>query len=216
MVQLSNNNKRRFVSMNNKRKRSNIRIETIIVLIIATCMIFLMNFMQEKLSDFAQLEQETLLINHDPNNPIHAELAKKIIQYRPGPYKMIEIYTSDLEIMMTLQFDQTVKYDTDIKKYPELIDLFQKNLEGHTQLIFGEKEEDIYFKWTEGENGNKYLIVVYASRHPVKNLWTFNFICYIVLILVFFLLIRLHMGSFNEKINQYKKMSDDVHSRVRR
>lgn len=199
--------------MNNK-KRSGMRIETIIIFIIAACMIFLIDFTHDKLNDFARLEQEALLVNHDPSNPVHEELAKEIMQYRPGAYKMIEIYKPNLEIMMTLQFMQDEKYETNLNDHPDLVELFYENEEGHTQLMIGDKEEDIYFRWTDGANGEKYLIVVYSSRHPVKNLGVFTFVCYMVLLLVFVLLIRLHISHYNDKIKQYKTMSDDVRNRV--
>lgn len=199
----------------NKKDRRAFRVETLIIIIIAICMVFLINFTHEKLNDFARLEQEALLVNHDPSNPIHDKLAKEIMQYRPDAYKMIEIYKPDFSILMTLQFIPGANYETNLKDHPELIELFYNNEEGHTQIKIGDKEEDVYFRWTSGENNDKYLIVIYASRRPVRNMWMFTFVCYMVLLLIFALLIRLRMTHYNDKISQYKSISDDLKSRLR-
>lgn len=200
--------------MNNPKRDSSMRIDTVIIFLVAACMIFLIDFTHDKLHEFDRLEQEALLVNHDPSNPIHEDLAKEIVQYRPGAYKMIEIYTPDFEIMMTLQFSNSDEYSTDLSKHPDLMELFYTHEEGHTQLTVNDKLEDIYFRWTEGANDNKYLIIIYASRAPVKNLAIFDFVCYIVLLLMFMLLFRLRMKQYREKIKQYKSIQDDVRSRI--
>lgn len=200
--------------MSNPKKNSKMRFDTIIIFLVAACMIFLIDFTHGKFHEFDRLEQEALLVNHDPNNPVHEDLAKEILQYRPGVYKMIEIYKPNFEIMMTLQFATSDDYSTDLKQYPDLIELFYTHEEGHTSLTINEKEEDIYFKWTEGSTGEKYLIIVYASRVPVKNLAVFDFVCYMVLILMFILLIRIRMKHFNEQVKHYRAIQDDVRSRI--
>lgn len=201
--------------MNNK-KRSNIRLETIIIFLIAICMIFLIDFTHDKLNDFAKVEQEALLINHDPSNPVHNQLAQEIIKYRPGVYKMIEIYKPNMEIMMTLQFENNAKYHTNLNEYPELTELFLKNKEGHTQLTIDNELEDIYFKWIDDASMDKYLILIYTSRHQVQDLYIFDFVCYMVLLLIFFLLIRIHISGYGDKIKQYKDKSDDIRNRLMR
>lgn len=201
--------------MNKKRRRSSFRrIETIIIIVIAGCMIFLMDFTHNKLNEFARLEQEALLITHDPSNPVHNELAEEILEYRPEAYKMIEIYTKDFDIMMTLHFTEDKIAKSDLRDYPELMELFYTHEEGHTQLSIGDKKEDIYFRWTPGADGQKYLIIIYASRHPVKNLGVFDFVCYSVLLMVFLLLIILHISHYKDKVKQYQTMSEDVRNRL--
>lgn len=200
--------------MSNPKKDNSTRIDTVIIFLVAACMIFLIDFAHDKLHEFDRMEQEALLVNHNPSNPIHEDLAKEIIQYRPGAYKMIEIYTPDFEIMMTLQFAKSDEYSTDLSQYPDLVELFYTHDEGHTQITVNDKIEDIYFRWTEGANNNKYLIIVYASRAPVKNLAIFDFVCYIVLLLMFMLLFRLRMKQYREKIKQYKDIQDDVRNRI--
>lgn len=203
--------------MNNK-KNSSFKIETIIIILIAGCMIFLVDFTNNKIDEFSRLEEEAMLVNHDPSNPIHEQLAQEIIEYRPDTYKMIEIYTEDFEIMMTLQFIESGLKNIDLDDYPDLVDLFNNNEEGHTELFFGENneiKEDIYFKWVKASDNNKYLMIVYSSIHPVQNIWIFNFVCYLVLLLVFLLLLRMHLKNYKEKVQQYEQLSDDLKKRLR-
>lgn len=202
--------------MNNK-KNSSFKIETLIIILIAGCMIFLVDFTNNKINEFSRLEEEIMLVNHDPSNPIHEQLAQEIIEYRPDTYKMIEIYTEDFDIMMTLQFIETGLKNINLDEYPDLIELFNEHEEGHTQLSFSDNEvkEDIYFKWVKASDNNKYLMIVYSSRHPVQNIWIFNFVCYIVLLLIFILLLRMHLKNYKDKVQQYEQLSNDLKKRLR-
>lgn len=202
--------------MNNK-KNSSFKIETLIIILIAGCMIFLVDFTNNKINEFSRLEEEIMLVNHDPENPIHEQLAQEIIEYRPDTYKMIEIYTEDFDIMMTLQFIETGLKNINLDEYPDLIELFNEHEEGHTQLSFSDNEvkEDIYFKWVKASDNNKYLMIVYSSRHPVQNIWIFNFVCYIVLLLIFILLLRMHLKNYKDKVQQYEQLSNDLKKRLR-
>lgn len=202
--------------MKNK-KNSSFKIETLIIILIAGCMIFLVDFTNNKINEFSRLEEEIMLVNHDPSNPIHEQLAQEIIEYRPDTYKMIEIYTEDFDIMMTLQFIETGLKNINLDEYPDLIELFNENEEGHTQLSFSDNEikEDIYFKWVKASDNNKYLMIVYSSRHPVQNIWIFNFVCYIVLLLIFILLLQMHLKNYKDKVQQYEQLSNDLKKRLR-
>lgn len=203
--------------MNNNKRRAGFRIETIIIILIAGCMIFLIDFTNNKLDQFSRLEEEAMLINHDPNNIIHEQLAEELLEYRPDSYKMIEIYTDEFDLMMTLQFITANSRSLNLHAHPELIDLFKNNAEGHTTLLFGnndEIKEDVYFKWVTGSDENKYLMIVYSSRHPVQNIWIFNFVCYMVLLLVFVLLLYIRLKNYKDKIQQYEQLSNDVRNHI--
>lgn len=208
--------------MNNNRsksKRRNNNIETLIVILIAGCMVFLINFTNSKLAEFARLEQEAILINQDPENPVYNQLASEIIKYRGCcPYKMVEVYTEDFDLMMTLQFiDKETEPLTNLHNYSDLIELFSSHQEGQTSIMTGDDKDvkqDIYFKWVPGTDGQRYLIITYSFYHPVDNLWVFNFIGYLVIVLVFALLIMLRIRRYNDKIQQYQSLSNDVRKSI--
>lgn len=208
--------------MNNKRSSKKIRrnntIETLIVILIAGCMVFLINFTNNKLAEFAQLEQEAILINQDPNNPVYDQLASEIIEYRACcPYKMIEVYTSNFDLMMTLQFINKEIETVNLHDYSELIEILSSHQEGQTSIMTGndkDVKQDIYFKWISGSDGQKYLIITYSYYHPVDNLWVFNFVGYLVIVLVFGLLILLRIRRYSDKINQYQSLSNDVRKSI--
>lgn len=207
------------MDINRKRFRFLLNIETAIVILIAGCMIFLINFTNTKLEQFTQMEDEVTLINHDPSNPIHDQLAQEISVYRPDTYKMIEVYTSDFGLMMSLQFMDVEVSDIQIINYPELIKILLNNHEGHTDFEYKDDDgkdvkQDIYFKWVYAADGNEYLIVTYSSYHTVDNLWVFNFVAYSVIILVFVLLMQVKITTYIDKINQYETVSKSVRKAI--
>ncbi len=187
-----------------KKTSSWFNVETIIVLMIAGCMIFLINFANTKLDEVISSDNEALLIQHDPTSKIHQELAEEILNFRPDACKMIEVYTEDFEPMVRVQFKKDHVHDDDIKKYPDLIAILKSAIDGHTNVIIDDQEEDIYFRWTNNTStGDPYLFIIYMSRPVVHNLWVFPFVCYLILILIGILLIRLHLKAGTEKIRNY-------------
>lgn len=199
----------------NKKVKYKISIEIILVLFIAGLMIFLNEFTTNKINEIIISDREALLIHHDPGNPVREELAKKIIEFRPEACKMIEVYSEDFDPILYVQFttDSNPSPNT-IKDHPELLDLLRSNSEGHAELTIDNKTEDVYFQWTETEEGEKCLIITYMSRPIVNNIWIFSFTCYIILILVFVLLIRLHLVQYRSSIRHYKATSDVINDKI--
>ena len=199
-----------------KIKRIYMYIEIAIVFAIAICLLILINFSDGKFEEVQGLTQEAMLINHDPGNPVHDELAQKIMAYRPNSYKMIEIYSEDFEKIMKVQFMEDDEFiDQPLTDYPELIDLFKRHEDGHTSITVDGMEEDIYFRWSEmGNDGYRCLMIIYISRHVVKNTWVFHVICYIILLLVLILLIMLLVQQYKDKIDYYESISMNVNDRL--
>ena len=199
----------------NKKVKYKISIEIILVLFIAGLMIFLNEFTTNKINEIIISDREALLIHHDPGSPVREELAKKIIEFRPEACKMIEVYSEDFDPILYVQFttDSNPSPNT-IKDHPELLDLLRSNSEGHAELTIENKTEDVYFQWTETEEGEKCLIITYMSRPIVNNIWIFSFTCYIILILVFVLLIRLHLVQYRSSIRHYKATSDVINDKI--
>jgi len=189
------------------RKTKWFTLETAIVIAIAVCMIFLINFANSKMEEITISNQESLLINHDPNNPIHEDLAQEIVKFRPGACKLIDVYGEDLEPIFSVQFYDTNENHRKLSDFPDLVDLLMNNPEGHTEVEINGVTENVYFRWSETSRGEHYLVMVYMSQPKVNNLWVFPFVCYIILILVFFLLIRIHIIQHNEKIRYYQSLS---------
>lgn len=192
---------------NSKIKNKWFTLETVTTLAIAACMIFLINFANAKMEEVIISNQESLLINHDPTNPIHEELANEIVKFRPGACKMIDVYGEDLEPLFTVQFYDKNTGHAELKDFPDLVELLKNNVEGHTEISIDGYDENVYFRWSETSRGEHYLVMVYMSQPEVSNLWVFSFVCYMILILVFFLLIRIHIIQHNEQIKVYKALT---------
>ena len=195
-------------------KRSFFNIETIIVLLIAGCMIFLNAFTTQKLNELDAAGDNALFIRQDLPYEDSEVLAEEIVQYHPDTCKMIEMYDENFEMVFSIQFDQSVIECNSIHDYPDLINLFKQSKEGQTIITMGNTEQYVYFQWTPNNRGDNRLIVIYSAKVEVQNIWIFTFVCYLVLIMVFILLIRLHYKHYLDKIAQYKNISKDAHDEI--
>lgn len=199
--------------MNSTRKKRNhgYRIEKLIILAIAACLLFLIFFADKKLEEIITSDREALLLQHNPSDPLHDELADNIIDFRPDACKMIEVFSEDLQPIFRIQFrDDDEHTNEELNDYPELVRLLNSSDDGHTQVTIDNEEEDVYFRWTETVSGDKRLVIIYMSRPIVRNMWVFHLVCYVILILVCMLFIVLQLRGHNEKVERYKAISLSV------
>lgn len=202
-------------SSNKKYKKHKYGLDYAIVILTAACLIFLMYFTEVKLNEVIASDREALLMEHDPNNPIHMELAEEIMRYRPESYKMIEVYSEDYKPMFRVQFRDDVKIpDGSITDYQGLMNLFTDNQDGHTEVTIDNEVEDIYFRWTYTTTGEKCLFIIYMSRPIVENLWIIRVICIFIMILVVFLLIRIRLHEYDQEISNLRRSSIDVQNAI--
>lgn len=186
-----------------------------IVILIAILMIVLMNFANNKLSELIISDAEALFMSsdHNPDDQMHTDLAESMSEFRPDICKMIEIYNDELEMLIRVQFDDEIDeidgnyYDNDISQYKTLMNLITHNADGHTSIDIDDMTEYIYFKWSESDDGERFLFIIYTYKPIVRNLWVFHLICYTILVLICFLLLRLSLKSHSEKIRLYNEMT---------
>lgn len=93
-----------MVTMMSNKKRSIINIETLIILLIAGCMLFLNVFTSNKLIELEDAGTEALFIRQDLPYSDEEELAEEILQYHPDSCKMIEMYSENFELLFSIQF----------------------------------------------------------------------------------------------------------------
>lgn len=192
---------------NNKKMHPQI-LEIILVILIAGCMIFLNLFTTTKLKEYEISSKSAVFVMDDVDFENEQEFAEEIMDYLPGSYKMIELYDEDLELLFQIQFNDEYIPKDDISNHPRIVALLTENEEGQTNLVMGKTEQNVYFKWLTNSRGEKRLLIVYSSIQNVENLWIFSLVCYLVIILVFVLLIRLHSNNYWDKINSYKRIVD--------
>lgn len=195
--------------MNSKIKNRRVNLEIPIVVTIAILMVILIKFSDDKLNELIVSDAEALFmsVDHNPNDTMHTELAEKISEFRPDTYKMIEVFDSNLDLIIRVQFDENDQYE-DIVNYPELRELLLNNEDGHTSIeVNDEWNEYVYFKWSASEEGEMYLFIIYTYKPIVRNFWVFHAICYAILMMICGLLIRLSMRSYSDKLKYYKEIS---------
>lgn len=182
-------------------------IETLIILVIAACMIFLNIFTVTKLNELESAEHEAVFLMDNVDFNDKEEFTEEIQNYLTGSYKMIELYDQDLELIFQIQFsDKYIEID-DIKQHTDLVNIIKNNKEGQTEITVDDMEQEVYFKWVTNNSGETRLLMVYSAIKIVKGIWLFSFTCWMVMILIFVLLIRLHSRSYQDRIDEYRKMA---------
>lgn len=203
--------------MDRKKLVSIFNIETIIILIITACVLFLNTFAANKMYELERVGTEAMFVADGLNYSNSEQLGNEIVKYRPDSYKMIEIYNESFELLFSLQFDENRKiYNNNIYDHEELLYLLNNTDKGQTLITVGDYKEQVYFEWMTNNKNEKRLVIVYSTKEIVNNIWMFSFICYIILILIFILLIRLHTKNYNDKIYQYKMVSYNFRDEVNR
>lgn len=214
--------------MDIKSRRFTKIVSVSISILIAICIVFLIQFTNMKFDELINSADEAVLVHQDTNSPIQEELATLIMEYKPDACKMIEVYTSDFQPIISFQFlsadpesevtDSALIEDMKtITSYPELVELFKENEEGYTTIQIGDTKEDVYFHWvTMATTGEENLAIMYMSRPVVHDLWIFSFVCYMILILVFVLVMYLILSQNDERIKNYQRISNDVQNTMKR
>lgn len=193
--------------MKKSRQRLKINFDVVIVIVIALLMIFLINFADIKMREMNDSHIDSILFEDDTKHDISEIFADEIVKFRPESCKMVETYDENFNLLVRVMFNETHNHSVDnIKEYPELVNLLKAHDHGHTRIDRGDATEDVYFTWSVMGNGKKCIVIIYTTSPLVKNLWLFNTVCYIVLILIFILLIKLQLKRESDEIKRYNSL----------
>lgn len=181
-------------------------IDLAIATVVAVCMIFLNIFFNIKLNELNNVSKDAIFIKDNIEDINSEEIKEEIKDYLPSSCQMIELYDDNFNLIFQVQFtdDINIEHKNELKDCKKLINHIQSTQEGQTSFVIGNDEQDIYYKWLTNERGENRLIIVYSDITNVRYLWIIPFICYIVIILVFTLLIRTKMRLMSIKCNQYE------------
>lgn len=182
-----------------------IGIETILILMIAVCILFINSYTVRKLNELENNLTTSVFIKQDLKLTNDEVIAEEIKNYIPDSCKMVELYDEQLNMLFQAHFnDPADGYVTnDIRDYPKLSNLFFTKEEGQAMADINGTEESIYFKWLTNTRGERRLLIIYSAIKKVEGIWVFSLACYITLILVFILLIKVNNDRYNDKIKQY-------------
>ena len=170
--------------------------------------------------NFNQIVHDTdaLIFRENSSPNISEDLKKGMEDYKLEKFPMLEIYDESFNQLLRLPLDQNnhklVKYDS-MKEQKDLQDIFMTYQEGYTKMNIDGHDEDIYFSWATTDKGNRELIIVYLSRPVIKMMWAIPFICYLILLLIFVIIIRLKLSIRRAKIDLYNRSSQSVQNAIR-
>lgn len=201
--------------MSSFKKILRANFDTIIVVLIAICIIGMINASNYKIEEIFQSHRESLLVRDINGEDISEEFAEQLYAFRPDTCKMIEIYSADFQLRLRMQFAEKHEHIDSFDDFPELKALLLAHEEGHTTIRTADEEEDVYFRWTKTvDSGELCLTIVYMSRPIVKNLWIIPFLGYMVLILTFIMLIRIRLIEHNDRIKQYDELAKEIQGKL--
>lgn len=203
--------------MKPQQKRSIINIETIIIVAIAACVVFLNTFANNKFNDLQRVGNEAMFIMEDLEYSESDKFREEILKYRPDSCKMIEMYNSEFELLFSLQFNNAHSiHDDNMIAHPELINVLTSEQAGQTTIETDNYKEHIYFQWVTNDHDENRLVIVYSYLEEVQYIWIFQLVCYLILVLVFVLLIRLHLKEYQNAVNNYERVSKNFRDEVNR
>lgn len=187
-------------------------VNMIIVMIIAVGIILLDFVTISKLKDYDSAIEEAMFIQEDLPIIDDSSAEAEIIQYQSSTYNMIEVYDSELNLIMSVKSG-----DTDdefpvgnIKEYPDLMDRLKENDKGRFLVDSIEStgdQEEISFRWLVNNQGETRLIVIYSIMPVVKDVWMISTICYGILIMVLVLMFKFILQRYTDRISMYKYIS---------
>ena len=196
-----------------KKSKLSINLDTLIILAIGAGILFINIFTTTKLNEFEKARKSAIFIRDDLQMINDEDLSEEIKEYIPEAYKMIELYDEKFDLLFQIQFNdpnEDLLPNNSIQLYPTLFNTLSTNDEGQASVTMGDQEEQVYFKWVTNTYGERRLLIVYNSTKTVSGIWLFSLVCYLVLILVFVLLIRIHSKRYHEKISQYRQMTNMI------
>lgn len=217
------------MTMKSKKTGSGIlarNIEFILALLIVVCVVMSMMTFDYTVEYMGDRYSETLFIPDsyvDVNDP---RLERLIQEYQPSPAKMIEVFDEDYNLALRIDFDENS--DTtykNIKDFPELMEYFDQNREGHTYFKSAEnRETDLYFRWymVNGHNGRdvngneiEHLVLIFMTRATEISYIMNRFLSYAILILAFTIVLIALRKQRDEKMrllaNNSKSISEVLH-----
>ena len=104
----------------------------------------------------------------------------------------------------------------DLDNSYELFDIIRKNPHGHIDIVLPDgSSENVYFRWGYDEHGTRELLVVYNAGNIVPGLWMLNFLCYLILVFVFGLVILHKLHTQEIYIKDYQDTQNRVQERMR-
>lgn len=191
-----------------KGLKSGLRFEFCIIFLIALLMIYLIHFVSITTREIYEQENESWFNTQNDQIELTDEEIEVLREYRPGAYRMIEVYSYDFNALLNIRFAGSDGSENKIGDYPELIQLLNENAEGHAMFNIDEDvEEEVYFQWTTAEDGEIYLIIMYMARPRTNNLWILTFLSVLILCLIFILLIHMLTKQREEKIRRYNDLT---------
>lgn len=199
-------------------------IEFILALLIVVCVVLSMMTFDYTIEYMGDRYSETLFIPDTYVDVDDPHLEQLIKEYQPNPGKMIEIYDENYDLAFRIDFSDSEEDDmvyNNIKDFPELMEYFDENREGHTYFKSSEnKETDLYFRWymvndhmgpggmVEGDT--EHLVLIFMTRPEAVSYVLSRILSYTILVLAFSIVLVAMRKQRDEKMRLLESNSKNI------
>ena len=194
------------------------RIEVVVSVIIAICMIFLNHTINQKIKLITTSDYTVISTGSTSGSITYNFMSNEnTFAYRLEDMNAIEVYDKNFNKQLSLRIsDDHISYKLlSSEKIASLEKVFYSYDSGHVNIELNGSREDVYFTWGINDRGEKQLTVIYDAGHLVDGLWIIPFLCYIILILIFGLVLMHRIHFQNTRIRYFKENQDRIQSTLR-
>lgn len=204
---------------NNKKSRF-ITFDTVIITLIAICIIFMINLADYKINEifesyrYAPISEDILMEEYRSSD--------EVVDFIPEMCRMVEAYAihSNNEIEQILKIDfitneDSAIYRTTLFDHPEILESLETENEGFNLVQIEDEEVAIYFRKVILTNNNEErIIVLYMSRPDIKYIWMIDLLGYIILVLVLILLVHQMYEKQKVTLKYYNTLANNVRDTI--
>ena len=191
-------------------KRHVNKIELFLVVIIVGSIFLLTHSMDDIITRTTSLDdainQQTYTQHQFMREPFNYDLER---------VTEIEIYNANMLLMSRTILNDNHKNISlsSVDNKDDIISIMNTHQSGHISVTLPDRStENLYFKWGYNSGGTRELTVIYNAGVEIQGLWKLNFLCYLILIFVFGLVVlhKLHVQELY--IRDYQAVQTRVQS----
>ena len=204
---------------NNKKSRF-ITFDTVIITLIAICIIFMINLADYKINEifesyrYAPISEDILMEEYGSSD--------EVVDFIPEMCRMVEAYTihanNEIEQILKIDFitnEDSAIYRTTLFDHPDIIESLETENEGFNLVQIEDEEVAIYFRKVVLTNNNEErIIVLYMSRPDIKYIWMIDLLGYTILVLVLILLVHQMYEKQKVTLKYYNTLANNVRDTI--
>jgi hypothetical protein len=186
-----------------------INSEVVAIILIAALQILLITICNHKINQIQDSRSLSLPVEEASvlDDKTTSKLIEQLKLYNSDPSKMLEIYSTNFDLIARLVGHGYEANVNDIKYLLVLQNILLDNEEGYCTYKVDNVDQILYFKHIDVNNEDS-IVMIWLPYHEIKGLWVIPFMGMIILILIFVL--------FNLIVLKYQRATLKNYNTIRR